>query len=234
MQLDMLWKYMQFDMEADNFENEMRQAPKRQKLIKNRNFLLEQQGNMKKIEDDVAGMADRVEAIADERARIEAIIDEQKKSIEENPPADIGSVQKTIATISKNIDALTRYEHEIQKTRRDSETRDRQQKEIRVRAAKAKAEYDQVKAVYDEELKRDTAKLKELRERAQREAKSVDAALFERYMAIKQFTTPPMAQLNNDQCAGCYMSLPSVTLLKIKTEESVVVCDNCGRILYSK
>ena len=34
MQLDTLWQFMQVDMEADGFENRMRQSPNRQKLIK--------------------------------------------------------------------------------------------------------------------------------------------------------------------------------------------------------
>ena len=42
MQLDLLWKFMQVDIEADKFEAEMRQAPTRLKLLKQRDFLLEQ------------------------------------------------------------------------------------------------------------------------------------------------------------------------------------------------
>ena len=53
-QLDDLWNFMQVDMEADKFENQMRLSPNRQKLLKQRNFILEQQNNMKKLEADVA------------------------------------------------------------------------------------------------------------------------------------------------------------------------------------
>ena len=34
MQLELLWNYMQYDMEADRFENAMRNAPDRLKLLK--------------------------------------------------------------------------------------------------------------------------------------------------------------------------------------------------------
>ena len=33
MQLDDLWNFMQVDMEADKFENQMRLSPNRQKLL---------------------------------------------------------------------------------------------------------------------------------------------------------------------------------------------------------
>ena len=63
MQLDLLWQYMQVDMDAERFEQEMRNSPNRQQLIKQRNFLRDQQANMARIEDDVAGMLDRLEAV---------------------------------------------------------------------------------------------------------------------------------------------------------------------------
>ena len=53
MQLDTLWQFMQVDMEADGFETKMRQSSNRQKLIKARDFLKDQQSNMKKLENDV-------------------------------------------------------------------------------------------------------------------------------------------------------------------------------------
>ena len=42
MQLDMLWQFMQVDMEADRFETSIRQSEKRQKLLKQRSFLMDQ------------------------------------------------------------------------------------------------------------------------------------------------------------------------------------------------
>ena len=68
MQLDSLWQFMQVDMEADGFESRMRQSANRQKLIKQRDFLKDQQTNMKKLESDVAVMQDRLEAVKDEAA----------------------------------------------------------------------------------------------------------------------------------------------------------------------
>ena len=74
MRLDVLWQFMQVDMEADRFENKMRQSENRQKLIKQRNFLMEQQANMKKLENDVAVMQDRLEAVRDEAERLEKVL----------------------------------------------------------------------------------------------------------------------------------------------------------------
>ena len=118
--------------------------------------------------------------------------------------------------------------------RKDADARDRQQKEIRVRAAKTKAEYDAVKLEYDKEYADDTVKLKNLRARAEAEEKKTDPADLEKYKSIKAHVTPPMAKMMNNQCSGCFMALPLGTLRDLKSGEHMVTCDNCGRILYAK
>jgi len=233
MQLDMLWQFMQVDMEADNFENTIRQSEKRQKLLKQRNFLMEQQNNMKKLENDVAAMTDRLEAVRDEAERLQKVLGNLVEEIEANPPKSAEEAETRMDSVQKLMDSLSRYEQELSKMRKDAEIKDRQQREIRVRAAKTKIEYDQLKQEYDVEFKKDAAKLKEMRAKTEAEAKKLDPAALEKYQNIKQHCTPPMAKLIEGQCSGCFMSLPSATLLEIKTGEKVVVCDNCGRILYN-
>lgn len=232
MELKALWDFMQVDMAADNFEAEMRKSPNRQKLIKRRNFLMEQQANMKKIEGEIAVMQDRLEAVRDEAQRLEGVLSATLEDISANPPATLEDTQRKMDAVQKLSDTLTHYEQELSKMRKDADSRDRQQKDIRVRAAKAKQEYDQVRQVYDKEFKEDTAKLSQMRADIEKEAAKQDRALLSRYRAIKQHCTPPMARLSNDQCCGCFVQLPSATLRLIKEGRDIVECDNCGRILY--
>ena len=232
MQLDTLWQFMQVDMEADGFENKMRQSASRQKLIKQRDFLKDQQANMKKLENDVAVMQDRLEAVQDEAVRLEKVLAGLSEELNANPPENVEDAQKQAENVQKLLDTLTRYEQELQKMRKDADVKDRQQKEIRVRAAKTKQEYDQLKVTYDKEFKEDTAKLQKMRARTDEEAKKLDPGLLNKYKSIKQHCTPPMAKLVNGQCSGCFMSLPSATLLDIRSGDRIVECDNCGRILY--
>ena len=232
MQLDTLWQFMQVDMEADNFETKMRQSANRQKLIKQRDFLKDQQANMKKLENDVAVMQDRLEAVQDEAERLEKGLVNLSEEISANPPANVEEAQKQAESVQKLLDTISRYEQELQKMRKDADVEDRQQKEIRVRAAKTKQEFDQLKVVYDKEFKEDTAKLQKMRARSEEESKKIEPRLLDKYKSIKQHCTPPMAKLVNGQCSGCFMSLPSATLLDIKNGDRIVECDNCGRILY--
>ncbi len=232
MQLDTLWQFMQVDMEADGFETKMRQSPNRQKLIKARDFLKDQQANMKKLENDVAVMQDRLEAVKDEADRLEKVLGNLTEEIAANPPANVEEANKQAESAQKLLDTLSRYEQELAKMRKDADVKDRQQKEIRVRAAKTKQEFDQLKVEYDKEFKADTVTLQKMRAHTDQEAKKVDPGLLEKYKSIKQHCTPPMAKLINGQCSGCFMSLPSATLLEIRDGKRIVECDNCGRILY--
>ena len=231
-QLDDLWNFMQVDMEADKFESQMRLSPNRQKLLKQRNFILEQQNNMKKLEADVAVKQDRLAAVEDEAERLSGVLSGMVQELEANPPATVEESDRRAEAAQRLADTLVRYEQELAKMRKDAEARDRQQKEIRVRAARTKQEYDQLKTVYDEEFKRDQQTLKSMRANIEKEAAKLDQALLSRYRAIKQHCTPPMAKLVDGQCGGCFMSLPSATLRELKLGEKTVECDNCGRILY--
>ena len=234
MNLDALWNYMQFDLEADKFGSDMRQSPKRQLLLKDRNFLKEQQTNIVKIENDVSTMNDRMEAIRDEVERPNKLLAEQRARLESEPPKTAEEIEERVTAIEKVLESMKHYEQELSKMRKDADARDRQQKEIRVRAAKTKAEYDAVKLEYDKEYADDTVKLKNLRARAEAEEKKTDPADLEKYKSIKAHVTPPMAKMMNNQCSGCFMALPLGTLRDLKSGEHMVTCDNCGRILYAK
>ena len=47
-QYELIWEYQQVDMELEQYEKEMRNNTNRKDLIKYRDFLLEQQGALKK------------------------------------------------------------------------------------------------------------------------------------------------------------------------------------------
>lgn len=69
-QYNLIWKYQQVDMELEQYEKEMRNNSNRKELIRYRDFLLEQQAALKKIESDAEIMGDRLEALVDEVDRL--------------------------------------------------------------------------------------------------------------------------------------------------------------------
>ena len=233
-QYELLWKYQQVDMELDRYEKEMRGNSNRKELLKHRDFLLEQQNVLKKIETDVEVMSDRMEALADEIKRLSGSVAEATANFENNRPDNLEDVKKQMASIQKLIATITRYESELAKMRKDSEARDRQQREVRVRAAKARAEFDRIKVIYDEEYKVAAVKLEELKRKVAKEAEGIDPDLLEKYKAIKRHAAPPITRLHDDRCGGCNMQLSAADKDKVRSGQPYVECENCGRIILVK
>ena len=230
-QYELLWKYQQVDMELDRYEKEMRGNSNRKELLKHRDFLLEQQNVLKKIETDVEVMSDRMEALADEIKRLSGSVAEATATFENNRPDNLEDVKKQMASIQKLIATITRYEAELAKMRKDSEARDRQQREVRVRAAKARAEFDRIKVIYDEEYKVAAVKLEALKKKVAKEAEGIAPDLLEKYRAIKRHAMPPITKLHDDRCGGCNMQLSAADKDRVRSGVPYVECENCGRII---
>lgn len=229
-QLHLLWNYQQADMEADKMEASIKRSPTRQKLVKYRDYLLEQQNVMKRITGEVAAMADRLEALKDAVAMTENQLKSLQTKIENDPPQDSESTQQFIADVRRFQNNLTTYEQEIRRIRKDAGDRERLQHDVKVRAAKAKGEFDKLKVDYDAEYQEKSKELTALKAVATEKAKGIEQDLMDRYQNIKRRSVPPLAQLYGDQCGGCNMSLPSAVSRKIKAGE-LVECETCGRLL---
>ena len=229
-QLHLLWEYQQADVEADKMEASIKRSPTRQKLVKYRDYLLEQQNVIKRIESEVSAMADRLEALKDAISMTEDQLKALQARLESNPPTDSESIQRYLADARRFQNNIVAYEQEIKRIRKDAGDRERLQHDVKVRAAKAKGEFDKLKVTYDEEYKAKSADLDALKAAAAEKAKPIEADYMERYRTIKRHSVPPLAKLFGDQCGGCNMSLPSAVSRKVKAGE-LVECETCGRLL---
>lgn len=230
-QTELLWLYQQADMAADAFETEIKRDPTRVALKKNRDFLVEQQNTVKRMEQEIAEMADRVEVIKLAISRIEEQLGNLQKRMETTPPVDLAQAQEMSRDAQKLLGDLGDYEREMQRIQKDASAKEHQEKEIRMKFARVKAEYDQQKVSYDVSYREQMKQLEQKRAAAAEKAKEIEPALLEKYNVIKKHCIPPVAKLYGDQCGGCNMSLPQVTLRKFKGDAKYIECENCGRLI---
>ena len=230
-QVELLWNYQQADMEADAFETEIKRDPSRLALMKNREFLVEQQETVKRMEEEVAEILDRMDVIRDAIGRQEEQLLALQKRLQDTPPENLEQAQTLASDAQKLYQGIAAYEQEMKRIQRDAADRERSEKEIRVRYAKVRAEYNQQKTDYDTTLREQKKQLEEKRRVAQEREAGLEPGLLERYRLIKQHIVPPVARLMNDQCGGCTMNLPSVTLRNIKSGSLSIECETCGRML---
>ena len=218
--LDALWQYQQAELEADKLENKLKSTPARQKLNKLFNFLKEQQNaiaGIQKTLDSRQQAVDKLQAQIDELAhKYELELGEFKIMLndDECTAEEMTESRRSVERIMKKAEAAKR---ELYDAMAQIEKSAAEYKETYAKAAKAKKEYDAARS----ECAADEA------------AKAVDAELLARYKRIKGRYAVPMAKVENNQCSGCNMSLPTSTVKRVATGEGIVECENCGRILYA-
>ncbi len=233
-QFELLLKYQQADMELDKFERAMRDNANRKELLKLRDFLVEQQNALKKIESDVAGMSDRIDVLADEVKRLSGAVADAAAAFAAKPPEDLEAAQKQTASMQKLTNTIAQYEQELTKLRKDADARDRQQREVRVRAAKARADFDRIKVIYDEEYQKAKVKLEALRKKVAEQEEGIEPQYLEKYKSIRRHSTPPITHIHDGRCGGCNMQLPSAEMSRVRDGAAFVECENCGRIILVK
>lgn len=229
-----LWEYQTADMELTRFEEELKKSKLRMELIAVRNKVMDQQNRYKKLEQDLVNGLTQCEKIADEykRAYAEAeritnrfdTLETDDLNIVRNLYKELDEVNKKLNLLRKDLTVLNEL----------ADGSSKKIKEIREKLTKGKEEFDNLKQQHDQELSALAPELKKRKEVVTKLESGVDKALLERYKKIKRNRLNPVAVVENDQCSGCNMKLPSLVLRRLKENESIVECESCGRILYLK
>ncbi len=87
----------------------------------------------------------------------------------------------------------------------------------------------QVKAEV-KELKAEMAKISKIKEQL---TNKIDLNILKFYTKIQKWAgDTTVVPLKDGACYGCFLKVDNKTLSKIKIEEEMITCPNCGRILY--
>jgi len=235
--LDVLWKYQQAELQLESIENEVKTTPSRVKLNKLHVFLAEQQSQIKAMEKQIDAKRTALDRLAqsfqaiEEDYRLELSEFESMEKDEECTAEEVAESKKSLEAL---LGQITRTRKELYDTLSWLEKVAVEAKETWTKAGKAKKEYDTIKAVCEEELQTYKPRLDEAKQRTKQIAAGIPAQLMEKYSAIKKNYAAPIAEVLNNQCGGCNMSLPMVVVKRVAASDSVVECENCGRILYAK
>lgn len=231
-QLAMLWEYQAEDMKADKLANDIRRNPLRQKLENDRTQYMERQKQYKQLEEQIAVMTDRKDAIRDAVARCADQLKALQTRYEANPPQDVESARAMLAEAMKCRETISSYEKEVKRIAGDATNYEQKSRSIRHDAAKLRAEFEQLKLQYDKEMPEKKAALEAQRAVAKAKSVGIDEELLSQYQSIKKHITPPIARLVGDQCSGCNTSLPSAVLRRVRSANlEVVECETCGRMI---
>ena len=225
-----LWTYQTEDIKAENLANEIKRSPTRIKLERARDFIMDRQRQYKIIEDNIAANADRMDVLTQAVEKAFQDFENVKAQLDQVDAEDEYAVADLLEESSEIRDQLRSFEKELRQMNRDSSEADKQLRTVRVDAARAKQNFDQLKVDYENESKVKKAELEQMRARVKALEETVEPDLLAEYNAIRKHTMPPVARLQYGQCSGCNTSLPSATLTKIKNG-TLAECETCGRMI---
>lgn len=60
----------------------------------------------------------------------------------------------------------------------------------------------------------------------------LEKAVLEKYNMIKRNKDDAVVEIFKNECSGCHMIIPTYLINKVKNEQDIFQCENCGRILY--
>lgn len=226
-----LLDYQQSDIDLVRMQKEIVQSPNRVKLLNSREFLIKQKDNIEKITAEVNQMSDRIEVIQLAISDLEQQLNALQSEFESNKPENIDSAKEQMQAIRKLVKDIVDFEKELKSISKKSNYSGKQEFDLRIKAARVKQEFMELKEVYDKEYAEQKKMLSELNAIAEKKKKNVDKALLAKYEEIKQHVFPPIAKLQHNQCSGCDMALPSVTLTQFDSGEEYLECSNCGRLI---
>ncbi|HBQ24885.1 MAG TPA: hypothetical protein DD791_00695 [Syntrophomonas sp.] len=233
-QLDMLWKYQELDLLMDQYVFDQKNSDLRQKLLKLKNYLVKQDEYLVRLDSEAARKSSFCNKIQHECENIGSTIQKEREKLETGEITVIMDLDEMGKKGMELRERILKKEEELKRLLKELNAFQKKLDDIRVKVAKAKKEYADVKKDYDEEiakLRQERAKVKEQRDNLEAD---IDKALLAKYKNIKTSKTPVISLMENNQCGGCFMSLASLVVQKVKERTKIVECENCGRILYYK
>ena len=135
---------------------------------------------------------------------------------------DVERLNRELGRLEKDVKALL---EQLEKTSADFQ-------KTRALAGKAKKEYDRLKAVCEVEKTESAADIATATKEMDTVERQVDPTFLAKYKRARVHHNMPVVPVVNEKCSGCNMSIPMAVIKKLTSQETVLECENCGRILY--
>lgn len=229
MDLNKLFEYQKEDMELHQIESALKKSEARKSLATSRTTLLDGQKAAQDFEKDIEAQKQELEVIINSfdkmNEEVEAVLAEGEKIKEveeakemrkraEKTNRDLKKMQQDIVATLKSVNEAQKKYHELV-----------------VKLQEAKQVFVESKQTCEEEIAKEQGNIDALKKNLEKLEKDVKPELLELYNKKKKNGLPVVAKLEGDQCSGCFMKLPQLTIDQMDGSGGIVECENCGRIL---
>ena len=232
--LDTLWEYQEIDLLMDQHIQEKKNSDLRHQLLKIRNYLMKQEELLITMDGEATQKSKQLAKLLQEYNTIEERILGLIEKLKKEELETLNELEDLAKEGLHLRDRIRRKEEELNRLKKELGGFEGKMDDIRRKVASAKREYTTKKMDYDKEVAGINQKLNQLREQRDKIGDTIDKDLMVRYNNIKASKTPVLAHLIGNQCDGCYMSLASLVVQRVKDAKRIVECENCGRILFDR
>jgi len=219
-------------MQMDECKELKKNSPLRQKLVKLMNYLKEQQEQLISLNDDADKKNHIYNKIRHEFENIKRSLKNDEEWLNSNEAKDFKQLEQVELKLIESKDKLKSKKKELEELIKDIESLSAKLNDIRIRINKGKKEYARIKQKYDEETDQIQKRCDEIKAKIDELESKMDKSLLNRYKGLKSSHITAMAVVEQNRCGGCNMSLASLVIQRVKERDTVVECENCGRILY--
>ena len=234
-QLKLLLDYQQLDIKISKIELEVKQSALYKKVVKVRKYLIDSQKLMQKHESEVMGINEGLKSLLSQYNEANETVEELTEAIANvNSETSIKEVQMLLRKAKQEQVNLAKIDREILKNQTTLSTIDDSLQKIAHNVPTYKAEFDQLKAKYDEEISKINDETEPLKEELKELAKKIDKETLKKYKTAKKSHAIAVVMLDGKRCMGCNMELSSKMAKEVTTSDTLLECENCGRLLYTK
>ena len=235
--LEYLLMYQKADLKKQQLENNLRTTESRQKLNKITKLLREQQAAIQKLTEDadaqqtaLGKLLAQQESLSHElelnHSEMETLEADEEVTAEELTEfrMDVERLNRELGRLEKDVKGLL---EQLEKTSAEFQ-------KARSLGGRAKKEYDRLKAVVEVEKNEGAADITTATKEMETVERQVDPTFLAKYKKARVHHSMPVVPVANEKCSGCNMSIPMAVIKKLANQETVLECENCGRILYQK
>ncbi|MEX1377616.1 MAG: C4-type zinc ribbon domain-containing protein [Eubacteriales bacterium] len=232
-QLNVLLDYQKLDIKIGKIENEVKESPLYKKVMKVRKYLLDSQKLMKKHEEDIDEINEGLKSLLSQYNECNETIEEISKALESvSVESSIKEAQMLLRNANQEKAKLVKIEKEIIKDQARITKIEESLQKIVHNVPTYKAEFDQLKEKYDAELLEVNKTAAPLKEELKELSKNIEKDLLKKYKTAKKSHPIAVVKLDGKRCMGCNMELSSKMAKEVSTSDTLMECENCGRLLY--
>lgn len=232
-QLDLLHQYQELEILMEGYRRERNSLQIRRELKELQTYLLEQQKKLVELDDEANKKQNALNKIYHEYDNIINNLRIDRERISSGIIRNLKQAEQLEKDANTLKEKAEQKEVELEILIAEVEDFDELLKEIGVRITDAKKKYRKVKSIYDGEAGEIEKKYNIAKDKSDELIEKIDKSLLAKYKRLRGNYEDPLSIVDsNSCCSGCNMQIASLAIQLLKESNSIIECENCGRILY--